>query len=109
MRTMRARKVRADLGRPTVEANGALGISKEMLADGFKDRRTAISAPPALMLSAVENSRNSLPSGFFPRTKTGMAKGKRCHLRRSLPSAANRDLSNRDSSLIPHLRGQISP
>ncbi len=62
MRTMRARSVRADLGKPTVEAKGALGISSEMLADGFKERRTATRAPPALMFSAVENSRNSFPS-----------------------------------------------
>ena len=62
MRTRRARKVRADLGRPTVEARGALGISSETLAEGFKERRTATSAPPALILSAVENSRNSFPS-----------------------------------------------
>jgi hypothetical protein len=59
---MRARKVREDFGNPTVEAKGALGISKETLAEGFNERRTATSAPPALMFSAVENSRNSFPS-----------------------------------------------
>ena len=83
---MRARKVRADRGKPTVEARGALGISREMLEEGFKERRTATRAPPALMFNAVENSRNSFPSWFFPRTKTGIAKGKRCHFRRSLPA-----------------------
>jgi len=62
MRTMRARRVRADFGKPTVDASGALGISKEMLAEGFNERRTATSAPPALMFRAVENSRNSFPS-----------------------------------------------
>ena len=62
MRTMRARKVRAAPGRPEVEASGALGISSEMLEEGVKERRTATSAPPALMFSAVENSRNSFPS-----------------------------------------------
>jgi hypothetical protein len=62
MRTIRARNVREDFGNPTVEASGALGISREMLAEGFSERRTATSAPPALMFSAVENSRNSFPS-----------------------------------------------
>src|SRR5579871_5096727 len=58
IRTMRARRVRAARGRPAVEASGALGISSEMLEEGFKERRTATRAPPALMFSAVENSRN---------------------------------------------------
>src|SRR6476619_3468294 len=62
MRTVRARRVRAALG---------------------KDRRTATSAPPALTFNAVANSRNSLPLSSRLRTNTGIANGNRVHFRRS--------------------------
>ena len=45
--------------------------------------RIASSTPPALSLSKVLNSRNSLPCALTPRTKTGMARGSRAQWRRS--------------------------
>ena len=84
--TARARSVRAALGSAAVLASGALGISSKTCADGGGERRTATSAPPAQMLSAVANSRNSLPFSSRVRTKIGMAKGSRTHWRRSFSS-----------------------
>ena len=66
-------------------ASGALGISSETCAAGFRERCTAINAPPAEMFRALANSRNSLPAWSWLRTKTGMASGKRGHSRRSIP------------------------
>ena len=82
-RTVRARSVRAALGRPVVAARGALGISSNTEAAFGKDRRTATSAPPALTFNAVANSRNSLPLSSRLRTNTGIANGSRVHFRRS--------------------------
>ena len=65
-------------------AKGALGISRMTCAVGGKDRRTATRAPPALTFRAVANSRNSLPFSSRLRTNTGMARGNRVHLRRSV-------------------------
>jgi len=83
MRTVRARRVRAALGRPVAAASGALGISSNTGAAFGKDRRTATSAPPALTFNAVANSRNSLPLSSRLRTNTGIANGNRVHFRRS--------------------------
>jgi hypothetical protein len=65
-------------------AKGALGISRMTCAVGGKDRRTATNAPPALTFRAVANSRNSLPFSSRLRTNTGIARGNRVHLRRSV-------------------------
>src|SRR5271169_2610179 len=51
-------------------------------------RRIATSIPPALTFKAVANSRNSLPLLSRLRTKTGIARGNRAHLRRSFPALA---------------------
>lgn len=82
-RVVRARKVRAALGRLAVAARGALGISSKTCAAFGNERRTATRAPPALMLRAVANSRNSFPLSSRLRTKTGIARGSRVHFRRS--------------------------
>src|SRR5947209_19696161 len=53
---------------------GAEGISRDTRDQRRKGLRIASSAPPALSLSKVQNSRNSLPCPLMPRTKTGMAR-----------------------------------
>jgi hypothetical protein len=83
MRRALARRLREALGKAARAANGALGISSEMAAEGPRTRRTATSMPPALTLRAVANSRHSLPLSSRLRTKTGIASGNRTHLRRS--------------------------
>ena|SRR5690349_18427910 len=83
MRMARARSVRDDFGNEAEAANGALGISSRTRADWGRARRSAISAPPPPMLRAVANSRNSLPLSSRLRTNTGIAKGRRSHLRSS--------------------------
>src|SRR5205807_3617052 len=50
---------------------GAGGISSDIRDRRRKGLRIASSAPPALSLSKVQNSRNSLPCPLMPRTKTG--------------------------------------
>jgi hypothetical protein len=76
--------MREALGRAAAVAKGALGISSETCAESGKERRTATSAPPAEILRAVANSRNSFPFSSRLRTNTGMARGSRVHLRRSV-------------------------
>lgn len=83
IRVARARRVRAARGRAAVAAKGALGISSRTCAALGNERRTATKAPPALILSAVANSRNSFPFSSRLRTNTGIAKGRRAHFRRS--------------------------
>jgi hypothetical protein len=83
MRIARARSVRDDFGNEAEAARGALGISRRTRADWGKARRSAIRAPPPPMLSAVANSRNSLPLSSRLRTNTGIAKGRRSHFRSS--------------------------
>jgi hypothetical protein len=73
--------IRADVFNPCIDPKGALGISTETTADSCKERRTATNAPPAPMLIAVANSRESLPFPSRARIKTGMASCKRAHLR----------------------------
>jgi hypothetical protein len=83
-RTARARKVREALGKVGIALKGALGISSKTCAERGMGRRTATRAPAAEMLSAVANSRNSLPFSSRLRTNTGIASGRRGHLRRSV-------------------------
>jgi hypothetical protein len=79
-----ARKLRATFGSAAKAAKGALGISSETCVEDGRERRTARSMPPAEMFRAVANSRNSLSCPTWPLTKTGIANGKRDHLRRSV-------------------------
>ncbi len=60
---------------------GALGISSETALDLGKERRTTTRAPPAEMFTAVANSSDSLPFSSRLRTKTGIARRSRAHLR----------------------------
>jgi len=60
---------------------GALGISKETHADFVSDRRAITKAPPGEILTAVANSRESLPSRLLVRTKTGIASFSLAHFR----------------------------
>lgn len=62
---------------------GGSGISSDTCDRSRKERLIARSAPPALSLSRVQNSKNSLFCSLIPRTKTGMARGIRAHRRRS--------------------------
>src|SRR4029077_2691547 len=84
MRNILARMLREARGSPANVARGALGISSETCADNARARLTATSIPPALILRAVANSRNSLPFSSRLRTKTGIAKGSRLHFRLSV-------------------------
>src|SRR5882762_4870165 len=84
MRNILARMFREARGSPANVARGALGISSETCADNASARLTATSIPPALILRAVANSRNSLPLSSRLRTKTGIAKGSRVHFRLSV-------------------------
>ena len=69
------------MGNPLAGPIGALGISRETMADLGKERRTTTKAPPAEMLMAVANSKVSLPLSSRVRTKTGIASCNRAHLR----------------------------
>jgi len=84
MRNTLARRFRATLGKDASAAKGALGISSNRCAAAGIERLTATSMPPAETLRAVANSKNSLSVSARPRTKTGMAKGRRGHRRRSV-------------------------
>ena len=83
MRITRARSLR------TTRRNFSLfriceeGISSDTCDQIRKGLRIASSTPPALSLSKVLNSRNSLPCPLMPRTKTGMARESRAQCRRS--------------------------
>ena len=84
MRRALARRSREARGSSATADTGALGISSWMTASAGRTLRTATSMPPALTFRAVANSRDSLPSLSRLRTNTGMAKGRRDHLRRSV-------------------------
>jgi len=84
MRSARARNVRDAFGNVVVAAKGALGISSKTCAASGNERRTATRTPPAETFNAVANSKNSLPFSSRLRTNTGIASGKRGHLRRSV-------------------------
>src|SRR5271168_1972515 len=112
MRKTLARRLRATAGRAARAAKGALGISRETWAAEGMERRTATSMPPAETLRAVANSRNYLSGSVWLRTKTGMAKGKRGHCRRSAVGVLPFTLTHTPSRLVStqnfkHLRGQI--
>ena len=64
-------------------AMGGRGISSDTFDCSRKERRIARSAPPPLSLSRVQNSKNSVPCPFIPRTNTGMAREILAHRRRS--------------------------
>src|SRR5271163_2060053 len=87
MRSTLARRFRAAFGRPANAARGALGISRETWPAEGMERRTATNIPPAETLRAVANSRYSLSDSAPLVTKTGIAKGKRGHCRRSATGA----------------------
>src|SRR5271166_281392 len=97
---------------PSVGPIGALGISSETKADLGKERRTTTKAPPAEMLIAVANSRQSLPLPSWVRTKTGMASCNRAHLRSSFFDNLRATCKVRRSWVLapsrPHLMGQTS-
>ena len=83
MRTTRARSIRTARGNFTSFKRGAEGISRDTRDRRRKGLRIASSTPPALSLSKVLNSRNSLPCPLTPRTKAGMARKSRGQRRRS--------------------------
>jgi len=60
---------------------GAEGISSVTRDQRRKGLRIANNPPPALSLSKVQNSTNSLPCPLTPRTNTGMARGSRTQRR----------------------------
>ena len=83
IRTTRARSIRTVRGNLTFFRRGAEGISRDTRDQRRKGLRIASSAPPALALSKVLNSKNSRPCALIQRTKTGMARGNRTQRRRS--------------------------
>ena len=110
IRTGLARRVRDDLGNVAPSASGALGISSITVLERSGDLRTTTSAPPALMFSAVANSRRSLPFSSLLLTKTGMASGNRTHLRRSFSGwlRVKRSPQARVIAVHGHLMGQMT-
>jgi len=101
---------REDVFMPWMGPIGALGISSETTADLGKERRTTTKAPPGEMLTAVANSRQSLPAPSRARTKTGMASCSRAHLRSSffdmLRDTVRPTPKPVFTPLEPHLMGQ---
>ena len=97
---------------PSAAPMGALGISSETEADLGKERRTTTKAPPAEMLTAVANSRQSLPFASRVRIKTGMASCSRAHLRCSFFDKLRCTVLSGQSEVLalgrPHLMGQTS-
>src|SRR5271157_972024 len=104
--------IREEVFNPSVGAMGALGISNETKADLGKERRTTTKAPPAEMLIAVANSRQSLPLPSRVRIKTGMASCNRAHLRSSFFDKLRDTCLAHHKEVLkpirPHLRGQTS-
>jgi hypothetical protein len=92
-------------------AKGALGISSVTCAESGKERRTATRAPPAETFRAVANSRNSFPFSSRLRTNTGIANGRRVHLRRSVSGFRRFNPAPSGTNLrpeVPHLGGQTA-
>jgi hypothetical protein len=83
IRTTRALSLRTVCRNSTFPRAGAKGISSETRDQRRKGLRIASNAPPALSLSKVQNSTNSLPCPLTPRTNTGMARESRTQRRRS--------------------------
>lgn len=92
IRTNLALRLRTDWLENASAGRGATGISNERPADFGKLRRVARSIPPALILRAVANSRNSFPFSSTPLTKTGMDSGSRWCLLRSAAFLAAVDI-----------------
>jgi hypothetical protein len=86
----RARTILTVRGNLTFFRRGAEGISNSTRDQRRKGLRIASNTPPALSLSMVLNSRNSLPCPLRPRTNTGMASGSRTQQRRSGLGLASR-------------------
>ena len=105
-------RLRENLGKSAFATGGALGISSKSCEESGKERRTATKAPPAETFNAVANSNHSLSFPSLPRTKIGIARGRRCHFRRSgdafLRSKVH-PLLQIGIALLPHLGGQSSP
>lgn len=104
--------IREEAFNPSVGPMGALGISSETKADLGKERRTATSAPPAEMLMAVANSKQSLPLPSRVRMKIGIASCNRAHLRSSFLDKLRGTCKVHQSEVLaplrPHLMGQTS-
>lgn len=83
VRTTRALSIRFVPRNLTFLRAGARGISSDTRDRRRKGLRIASNAPPALSLSKVQNSTNSLPCPSTPRTNTGMARESRTQRRRS--------------------------
>ena len=83
IRITRARNIRLVRRHFTFFRRGAEGISSVTRDHRRNGLRIASSAPPALTLSKVLNSKNSRPCALIQRTKTGMARGSRAQRRRS--------------------------
>jgi hypothetical protein len=81
----------ADCVLPLAVRNGAVGISSETCVECGRERLTATNAPPADTFMAVANSRKSFPFSSLLRTKIGIAKGNRGHLRRSCMCCSVKD------------------
>jgi len=77
VRTTRALSIRFVPRNLTFLRAGAGGISSDARDRRRKGLRIASNAPPALSLSKVQNSTNSLPCPSTPRTNTGMARESR--------------------------------
>jgi hypothetical protein len=92
------------------EAGGALGISRKTVAERGKARERAIRAPPAEMFTTEANSRDCLPEPFELPTNTGIASGRRGHLRRSVSGLLRfkQVLGGLDSCVLSHLGGQTA-
>src|SRR2546426_2293398 len=83
MRITRARSIRTARRNVSLFRICEEGISSDTRDQSRKGLRIASSTPPALSLSKVLNSRNSLPCPLTPRTKAGMARKSRGQRRRS--------------------------
>src|SRR6266571_2102446 len=83
IRTTRALSIRTVCRNLTFPRTGTEGTSSDMCDRRRKGLRIASNAPPALSLSKVQNSTNSPPFSFTPRTNTGMASESRTQRRRS--------------------------
>lgn len=90
------------------EAGGALGISRKTVADSGRERESAMRAPPAEMFTTEANSSDCLPVPLVLPTNTGIARGRRGHLRRSVSGLLrlNRVLGGWTHYVLSHLGGQ---
>jgi hypothetical protein len=84
----------------------ATGTSSESSVPGSRNFRVASRTPPAERLSAVANSRKSSPVTFLPRTKKGIAMGRRSQSRRS-PTLAARGTQTTPAARISTLTAKV--